>query len=504
MALPDRQGNVVTGVPGSLVGGSSAFPATERRSMSGPVSRRAHRLFRRSTWPEARRIADILRRRPSAARCCWPPRWPRSSGPTRRGPRAYRDLGAVEIGPAALHLNLDLATWAADGLLAIFFFVAGLELKREFVAGDLREFHRAAVPVAAAVGGVVVPALIYLAVAGGAGAPRVGHPDRDRHRLRPGGARGRRPEPAGRPADLPADARRRRRPDRDRHHRDLLHLHLAVLPLLGALVPLVVFALLVRRGVRAWWLLLPLAFAGLGAGPRLGRPRHGRRSAAGADGARTGTAGRPRTGRALRAPLPADLRGVRRAGLRVLLGRGGPRRAGVSFADPIVLGITAGLLVGKPVGILAATWLVARFTRATLDEGLAWIDMAGLAILGGIGFTVSLLIGDLAFGAYAGVKVAVLAGSLAAALVASVILRLRARVYRRIHEAEVADSDDDGVPDAYQNTSTWGCRHRRRGSWPNTRPSGRPRPNGEIATLARVNRSAGPQEVRCEQRAPGS
>ena len=56
-----------------------------------------------------------------------------------------------------------MATWAADGLLAIFFFVAGLELKREFVAGDLRDPRRAALPVAAAFGGMAVPALLYLA-----------------------------------------------------------------------------------------------------------------------------------------------------------------------------------------------------------------------------------------------------------------------------------------------------------------------------------------------------
>ena len=63
-----------------------------------------------------------------------------------------------------MHLDLSLATWAADGLLAIFFFVAGLELKREFVAGDLRDPRRAALPVAAAVGGMAVPALVYVAV----------------------------------------------------------------------------------------------------------------------------------------------------------------------------------------------------------------------------------------------------------------------------------------------------------------------------------------------------
>jgi Na+/H+ antiporter NhaA len=59
---------------------------------------------------------------------------------------------------------LSLAGWAADGLLAIFFFVAGLELKREFVAGDLRDPRRAALPVAAAVGGMAVPALVFVLV----------------------------------------------------------------------------------------------------------------------------------------------------------------------------------------------------------------------------------------------------------------------------------------------------------------------------------------------------
>lgn len=112
------------------------------------------------------------------------------------------------------------------------------------------------------------------------------------------------------------------------------------------------------------------------------------------------------------------------------------------------------MLVGKSTGILAATWLVARFTRATLDDGLAWIDVVGLALLGGIGFAVSLLIGELAFGAGSPqdehAKVAVLAGSAAAALLAAVLLRLRNRVYRQLHEAEQVDADADGIPDVYQ------------------------------------------------------
>ena len=77
-----------------------------------------------------------------------------------RGLRAR--CATLRVGPAALHLDLTLGTWAADGLLAIFFFVAGLELKREFVAGDLREPRRAALPVAAAVGGMAVPALLFV------------------------------------------------------------------------------------------------------------------------------------------------------------------------------------------------------------------------------------------------------------------------------------------------------------------------------------------------------
>jgi len=110
--------------------------------------------------------------------------------------------------------------------------------------------------------------------------------------------------------------------------------------------------------------------------------------------------------------------------------------------------------VGKTIGITAATWLVSRFTRAELDEDLGWPDVLGLALLGGIGFTVSLLIGELAFGAGSArdehVKVGVLLGTVTAALLAAVVLRFRNRRYRRICEAEAADDDADGVPDVYQ------------------------------------------------------
>jgi NhaA family Na+:H+ antiporter len=128
------------------------------------------------------------------------------------------------------------------------------------------------------------------------------------------------------------------------------------------------------------------------------------------------------------------------------------------LTDSVAVGIVVGLVIGKTVGITAATWLVSRFTRAELDRDLGWLDVIGLSLLGGIGFTVSLLIGEFAFGAGTPrdehVKVGVLAGSLLSGLLAAVLLRLRDRRYRRIAEAEARDAD--GVPDVYQHPQASG------------------------------------------------
>jgi NhaA family Na+:H+ antiporter len=131
---------------------------------------------------------------------------------------------------------------------------------------------------------------------------------------------------------------------------------------------------------------------------------------------------------------------------------------GAGLTDAVTLGIVAGLVVGKTVGVLGSTWLVQRFTRARLAPGLSWWDVFGLALLAGVGFTVSLLIGELAFGAGSErdgyVRLGVLAGSLASALLATVVLRIRNRHYRRICAEEEADLDHDGVPDVYQREPT--------------------------------------------------
>ena len=134
---------------------------------------------------------------------------------------------------------------------------------------------------------------------------------------------------------------------------------------------------------------------------------------------------------------------------------GGLSGLAASLTDRVAIGIMAGLVARQGRRDHAGHLAGRPVHPGRLDEGLAWIDVIGLAVLGGIGFTVSLLIGELAFGIGTErddhVKVAVLAGSLLAALLAAVVLRLRNRVYRRIHEAESADTDHDGIPDVYQD-----------------------------------------------------
>jgi NhaA family Na+:H+ antiporter len=116
--------------------------------------------------------------------------------------------------------------------------------------------------------------------------------------------------------------------------------------------------------------------------------------------------------------------------------------------------VLAGLVLGKPIGVFGTTFVLAKFTRASLDDDLAWRDVFGVSLLAGIGFTVSLLIGELAFGhgTPAGVdaKMGVLCGSVVAALLAAVVLLSRNAAYRRIHAIETADADHDGVPDVYE------------------------------------------------------
>lgn len=399
------------------------------------------RLFGALSASESRTLADILRTERAgglmllvgaAIALIW------VNSPWAPG---YESMRAFTFGPESLHLHLSLSTWVQDGLLAIFFFVIGLELKREMVAGELRKFSTAIVPAAAAVGGMVAPALIYLGI----------------NAAQSGGSLKGWAIPTATdiafalavlavigtflPVALRTFLLTLAVVD------DLLAIviialfytsELAVAPLLAALAPLAAFALLVRRGVRSWWLLLPAAFA-------VWALVH-------ASGVHATVAGVllaftvPVRGAALAEhfehrfrPLSAGVAVPLFAFLAAGVPLGGLTGVAAALTDPVAVGIMLGLVAGKPLGIMAATWLVARFTHARLDEDLRWSDVLGLAMLGGIGFTVSLLIGELAFGDGAGpVKLAVLAGSLAAAVLAAVILRLRNRAYRLAHEARLA------------------------------------------------------------------
>ena len=236
---------------------------------------------------------------------------------------------------------------------------------------------------------------------------------------------------------------------------------LHVTPLLLAAVPLAVFTLLVQRRIRSWWMLLPLALtvwalvhaSGVHtvAGVLLGFTVPVVRSQqAGGPDAGPGLAEHfEHRWRPLSAGVAVPVFAFFATG--VTLGRLSGLRS--SFIDPVAVGVVIGLVVGKTVGIFGAAYGLARLTRAPLDEELSWFDVWGLALLGGIGFTVSLLIGELAFGADRErddhVKVAVLIGSLLAATLTAVVLRVRNGVYRRIEEAETNDDDADGVPDTY-------------------------------------------------------
>jgi Na+:H+ antiporter, NhaA family len=418
----------------------------------------AARLLGRGSYPETQRIAAVLRKETvggallllaAAIALVW------ANSPWGG---AYETLRDTRVGPASLHLDLSLGTWAADGLLAIFFFVAGLELKREFVAGDLREPGRAALPIAAAVGGMAVPALLFVLVNLGAG---------------DGALRGWAIPSATDIAfalavlavistHLPTALR-------------TFLLTLAVVDDLLAivviaifytedlslgflalsLVPVALFGVLVQRQVRSPWLLLPLAVLAWA----LMHSSGVHATVAGVLLAFTvpvdsGSAEHfEHRIRPLSAGVAVPVFAFFSAGVAV----GGLSGLGAALTDSVAIGIAVGLVAGKVIGISLATWAVSRFTRAQLDESLGWPDVIGLALLGGIGFTVSLLITELAYGIgserYDHAKVGILAGTLAAALLATVVLRLRNRRYRLLHDEEQRDEDADGIPDVWQRPS---------------------------------------------------
>ncbi|MFB6675879.1 Na+/H+ antiporter NhaA [Streptomyces sp. NPDC056390] len=372
---------------------------------------------------------------------------------------SYESVSDFHIGPSALGLDLSIEHWAADGLLAVFFFVAGIELKRELVAGDLRDPKAAILPVVAALCGMAVPALVYFLVniTGGGSLDGWAVPTATdiAFALAVLAVIG---------TSLPSSLR-------------AFLLTLAVVDdlfailiiaifftsdinfaaLAGAVVGLGVFWLLLCKGVRGWYIYVPLALviwglmynsgihatiAGVAMGLMLRCTR--RDGEERSPGEHIEHLVRP-----FSAGLAVPLFALFSAGVAV----SGGALTDV-FTKPETLGVVLGLVVGKAVGIFGGTWLTARFTRASLSDELAWPDVFAVASLAGIGFTVSLLIGELAFTEDPlltdEIKAAVLMGSLIAAVLSSVLLKLRNAKYRAVCADEERDDDLDGIPDIYE------------------------------------------------------
>lgn len=365
-------------------------------------------------------------------------------------------LAGTVVGPAALHLDLPLSVWAADGLLAVFFFMVGVELKHEIVAGGLRRPREAAVPAFAAIGGMLVPAAVFAALVVALGEPAALH----------GWAIPTATDIAFALAVLAIFGRGLPRALRTflltlAVVDDLLAIiviaafyteSIDALALVGALASVVGYGILVRTRRPRWWLLLPIAFLAWGfmhasgvhatiAGVLLGftvpaLAVHGEP--------------RPRTHTFDRAVRPFSA-GVAlpvfaffSAGVNVVDGIG---LTGV-LAQPVFIAVIAGLVLGKLIGVLGTTAVITRLTPLRLPDAVGLRDLLPIGFLTGIGFTVSLLISELSFpdNTHIGAaKLGILTGTLLAAVLGAGTLRWDA------HKARTADMNLDGIPDTDTN-----------------------------------------------------
>ncbi|WP_402464197.1 Na+/H+ antiporter NhaA [Isoptericola aurantiacus] len=366
---------------------------------------------------------------------------------------AYTTLTETEIGPESLHLHLSLAQWAADGLLAVFFFTVGVELKHEFVAGSLRSPKQAGVPMLAAVGGMALPAIFYTVVVLTLGDSSALH----------GWAIPTATDIAfalavlavfgkGLPVAIRTFLLTLAVVD------DLLAIiiiavfyteSISFLWLGASLVVVVLFGWHARSRSPKWWILVPLfavawammhasgvhaTIAGVLMGFTIAaRPIHGETE--------TRTHHYEHAVKPWSQGLALPLFAFFAAGVNLVDG-GGPAEI---LGQPIVLAIVGGLVVGKLLGVLGTTWIVTRVTPLRLPAGIGVRDLLPVAFLAGIGFTVSLLISELSFGHDSehtlGAKAAILMASVIAAVLGAGTLRWDVRQERG------PDMNRDDLPD---------------------------------------------------------
>lgn len=348
----------------------------------------------------------------------------------------YLNLSEYEVGIEAIHLKMSIATWASDGLLAIFFFVVGLELKTEFTVGSLRDPRKAIVPIIAAVTGMCGPMLVYIAVqlatgSGAFGGWAVPVATDIAFALAVLSIFGTGLPPAARTFLMTlavAD--------------DLLGILIIAiffssginfLWLGAALVCIAVFGVLVNKRITHWWLLWPLAIlawyfmhhAGIHAtiaGVALGmtvpsRPRAGEKEALTA-----------RFDSALHfwsAGIVLPIFAFFAAGVNVTKSGG----LGGVFTDPVSMGIYLGLPLGKFIGIAGGVFIMIKVFKLKLGNGIDMADIVPVSFVAGVGFTVSLLIAYLSFSPSdphePHARVGVILGSLFAVVLGAILLRLR-------------------------------------------------------------------------------
>jgi Na+/H+ antiporter NhaA len=370
-------------------------------------------------------------------------------------------------------LSLDLRHWVNDGLMAFFFFVAGLELRREFDMGELRSRRRVATPVAAALGGVVVPALIFLAFNAGESTARGW-----------GIAMG--TDTAFALAVLSLVGGR---------WTPTVRTFLLTLVIVDDVVALTIVALAYTEDLSPAALSIAVALYGVVLLMRRAGVRHGvayfvvsfalwvamiasgvHATVAGIALGALATAHPPARGDLERAgalwrlfreePTPAYARSASRGVALAIspnermqqlftpwtsyvivplfaLANGGVEVSGDvirrAFSSPVTLGILFGLVVGKLVGVSAATWLFTRRRLGRMPLTLTWPALIGAGAVAGIGFTVALLIADITFDGedLENAKVGILAASVLASVLAWVVFRVIDRLPAKLATAGI-------------------------------------------------------------------
>ena len=342
---------------------------------------------------------------------------------------AYHHLLEARIGPAMPRLGvMSVEQWIADGLMAIFFLLVGLEVKREWIEGRLAGAAERRLPIIAAAAGMAVPALVYLGVTG----------------FDPALMRGWAIPAATDIAfaiGVLAILGRHAPPSIK-----LLLVTIAIVDDIGAVIVIAIaytadldvaaigaasalaaaMAAMGRLGVRRLWpylagfALLWLCVLASGVHPTV----------AGVVAALTVPLGKGEP----RSPLKHLEHAIHPWVMFGIVPLFGLASAGVSFdgglgalVQPLPLGVLLGLLVGKQLGVFAAIWATVRAGLAPMPSGAGWRHLYGAALLCGIGFTMSLFIGALAFpgdpARVDGARIGTLAGSLLAALAGWAVLR---------------------------------------------------------------------------------